>query len=73
MIQVVTTMSKVEEIERAITQLTPEDLASLRTWFAAYDAEVWDRQFAEDVQAGALDSLAEEALTDLRNGRTKDL
>ena len=66
-------MGNVEEIERAITQLAPEDLASLRAWFAVFDAEVWDREFEEDVQAGRLDSLAEEALTDLREGRTTDL
>jgi hypothetical protein len=67
------TMSKLDEIELAIAQLSRDDLASLRTWFAEFDVEVWDREFEEDVQAGRLDSLADEALNDLREGRCTDL
>jgi hypothetical protein len=66
-------MSKVEEIERAVAGLPPEDLAEFRSWFAAFDAEVWDREFEEDVRAGRLDALAEEALRDLDEGRCTDL
>ena len=36
-----------------------------RVWFAEFDAEVWDRQFEEDVAAGRLNSLAERALQHL--------
>ncbi|NEP78463.1 MAG: hypothetical protein F6K39_09890 [Okeania sp. SIO3B3] len=63
----------VEEIERAVSQLSPEELAVFRTWFAEFDAEAWDRQFETDVAAGKLDTLAEEALQDLREGRCTDL
>ena len=49
-------MSKVEEIERAIQQLSSDDLSEFRAWFATFDAEVWDREFDEDVQAGRLDA-----------------
>ena len=66
-------MSTVHEIEDAIRRLPPQDLATLRAWFAEYDAKVWDRQFEEDVAAGRLDALAEEALRDLREGRCTDL
>ncbi|NEN93592.1 MAG: hypothetical protein F6K48_33840 [Okeania sp. SIO3H1] len=59
----------VEEIERAVSQLSPEELAVFRAWFAEFDAEAWDRQFETDVAAGKLDTLAEEALQDLREGR----
>ena len=55
-------MSTLQDIERAITQLPREQLASLRTWFAEFDAKDWDEQFEEDVAAGRLDSLADEAL-----------
>ena len=37
------------------------------------DWEAWDRQLEEDVKAGKLDQLAEEALEDLRAGRCTDL
>lgn len=66
-------MSTVHEIEDAVRRLDPNDLAAFRAWFAEFDAEVWDRQFDEDVAAGRLDALAEEALRDLREGRCTDL
>ena len=66
-------MSTMQDIENAIRHLSPEDLAAFRAWFAAFDGEVWDRQFEDDVAAGRLDQLAEEALQDLREGRCTDL
>lgn len=66
-------MSTVHEIEQAIRTLGPQDLATLRDWFAAFDAEVWDRQLEQDVAAGRLDRFAEEALRDLDEGRCTDL
>ena len=66
-------MSGVLEIERAIQNLSRSDLTTFREWFLGFDAEAWDRQFAEDVIAGRLDALADEAISDLRGGRCKDL
>ncbi|HWE37262.1 MAG TPA: hypothetical protein VG406_11905 [Isosphaeraceae bacterium] len=66
-------MSTIQEIEDAIRRLPDADLAALRAWFAEFDAEAWDRQFEEDVAAGRLDALADEALADLRAGRCDDL
>lgn len=62
-------MSTVERIKEAIRQISPEELAAFRAWFAEFHAAVWDRQLEEDVAAGRLDQLAEEALRDLREGR----
>ena len=66
-------MSTVQEIERAIRQLPPEDLAALRTWFLEYDAQVWDERLERDAKSGLLDRFADEALTDLREGRCTEL
>jgi hypothetical protein len=66
-------MSTIQEIEDAIRMLPDEELAALRAWFAEFDAAAWDRQFEQDVAAGRLDALADEALTDLREGRCTDL
>ncbi|MCY7276076.1 MAG: hypothetical protein LH702_20635 [Phormidesmis sp. CAN_BIN44] len=66
-------MSNLQEIERAISQLSAEELANFRVWFAEFDAEIWDRQFEEDVAAGRLDSLAQRALQHLREGRCSAL
>jgi len=66
-------MSTIPEIERAIRELSPKDLAELRAWFAEYDAAAWDQQLERDAAAGKLDHLAKEALDDLRAGRCKEL
>jgi hypothetical protein len=66
-------MSNLQEIERAVSQLSAEELAAFRVWFAEFDAEIWDRQFEEDVATGRLDDLAKRALQHLREGRYTDL
>ena len=66
-------MSTVHEIEQAIRGLGPQDLAAFRDWFAAFDADAWDRQLEQDVAAGRLDRFAEEAKRDLKEGRCTDL
>jgi hypothetical protein len=62
-------VSKVEEIEDAIRGLSGPELDQFREWFAAYDAVAWDEQIERDAAAGRLDRFAEEALSDLREGR----
>ena len=66
-------MGTVENIKEAVRKLSLEELAAFRAWFAEFDAASWDREFEEDVAAGRLDQLAEEALRDLREGRCTDL
>jgi hypothetical protein len=66
------TMSTIEEIEDAVRRLSSKELATFRAWFAQFDAAAWDRQIEDDVAAGRLDALAEEALNDLREGRCTD-
>ncbi len=36
-------------------------------------ADAWDKQIEEDIEAGRLDRLGDKALEDLRAGRCKDL
>jgi hypothetical protein len=66
-------MNTIHDIEDAVRGLPRGDLAAFRAWFAEFDAEVWDRQIEEDVAAGRLDALADEALGDLRTGRCTDI
>ena len=58
-------MSAIEEIEEAVRGLSAQELAAFRAWFAEFDAAAWDRQIEQDIAAGRLDALAEEALDDL--------
>ena len=66
-------MTKVEAIEHQIRRLSPDEISALREWFAAFDAEAWDRQFESDVPAGKLDALAEKALKAHASGVTTKL
>ncbi len=36
-------------------------------------AEMWDKQFEDDVKTGKLDRFAEEALADFKTGRCKEI
>jgi hypothetical protein len=64
-------MGKIERLEQEIRALSAEELSELRRWFIEYDAEAWDREIEADVKSGKLDRLAEEALRDHAEGRTK--
>ena len=65
-------MTSVQAIEAAVEQLAPEQRAEFRAWFEAFDAREWDRQREQDLEAGRLDWLAEEALGDLTAGLCTD-
>jgi hypothetical protein len=65
-------MSTIQQIEDAIRQLSLEELAAFRAWFAEFDAEEWDRQFESDVAAGRLNWLIEGARQDVREERCTD-
>jgi hypothetical protein len=66
-------MSKVEDIEQEVRELTPSELAAFRRWFLEFDAQVWDGQIEEDIREGRLDKLADEALASHRAGKSKAL
>lgn len=62
-------MNTLKDVEQAIKQLSSDELAAFRAWFAEFDAEIWDRQFEENVAAGRLDRLGEKVLRHLQEGR----
>jgi hypothetical protein len=66
-------MTRLERIEQEVAELSPEELERFRAWFAAFDAEAWDREIERDARSGRLDSLADRALADHAAGRTKPL
>ncbi|MBI5235267.1 MAG: hypothetical protein HY886_03350 [Deltaproteobacteria bacterium] len=66
-------MTRIEQLEHEIQKLNRADLANFRNWFREYDANEWDRQIEEDVQAGKLDNLAKKALAAHKAGNTKKL
>jgi hypothetical protein len=66
-------MPTAEDIEKAIEQLAPRELARFRAWFEAFDARQFDDAIDRDVRAGKLDAHAEEALAAHRAGRSREL
>jgi len=66
-------MTRVEKLEQRVQKLSREELAAFRDWFRSYDSDEWDRQIEQDVRAGKLDSLADEAIAAHEAGRTKEL
>jgi len=66
-------MTKLEEIEAAVAQLSPADLKKLRAWLDELDERLFDEKIERDAKAGKLDALEARALEDFKAGRTKDL
>jgi hypothetical protein len=66
-------MITAEDIEKAIEQLAPRELARFRTWFEAFDAERFDAAIEHDARAGKLDAHADEALAAHRAGHSREL
>jgi len=52
-------MTKLEQIEKSVSELSPEEFERFSAWFEALQAERWDRDMAEDVANGTLDELAQ--------------
>jgi hypothetical protein len=66
-------MSTIEEIEKAVENLAPQELARFRAWFDNFDAARFDEKIERDVQSGKLDELAKQALAVHRNGGSREL
>ncbi|QWR77919.1 hypothetical protein [Candidatus Magnetomonas plexicatena] len=67
-------MSKVQEIEEAVSGLSQEELAQFRVWFEEkFDSAKWDAEFEHDAVSGRLDALAERAVSDFNNGNFREL
>ena len=55
-------MDKIGKIGREIREFSSAELVAFRKWFHDFDADAWDWQIEEDVQAGKLDARGEAAL-----------
>ena len=63
----------VEELETAVTRLSPDEFARFAEWFEEYQAQEWDRQIESDVRAGRLDAAGRAADADFEAGRVTPL
>jgi hypothetical protein len=65
-------MSRVEEIERAIQNLSLDEFAQIAQHVRALEQERWDAQLDRDASSGKLDFLIDEAREDRKQGRLRD-
>jgi hypothetical protein len=66
-------MSTVEDIEKAVVELPPDQLARFRAWFEAFDAARFDEKIERDAKAGNFDQLAEQAIANYGACRAREL
>jgi hypothetical protein len=66
-------MNTLEQIEQAVITLTDDDFRKLYTWMVEIDHQKWDQQIEADSERGVLDELANQAIAEYRQGRTKRL
>ena len=63
----------IEDLEKAVSKLSPDQFAKFRDWFEAFDAARFDQKIERDARAGKLDRLAEEALKAHRQGNAPEI
>jgi len=61
----------VQEIEKAIIQLSIQDFAKLVGWLDNYRAQLWDKQIEEDLKTGRLDALLAEVDAEYEAGLSR--
>ncbi len=61
------------DIEKAVAELPPRELAAFRAWFEAFEATRFDEAVERDSASGKLDRLADAAVVDYREGRAREL
>jgi hypothetical protein len=66
-------LKTVQEIERAIAALAPQQLAELYAWLDKYDSQPIDARIQSDLAAGRLDNAIARALDDEKNNRVQPL
>jgi hypothetical protein len=63
----------VQELEKAISQLSYEEFTRLAQWLDEYRAELWDRRIEADIRAGRLDESSRRADSEFEAGRCTPL
>ena len=66
-------LNTVQEIERAIDALTPQQIEELYLWLDRNHPQAIDAHLPSDLAAGRLDNAILRALDDEKNGRIQPL
>jgi hypothetical protein len=63
----------VPELEKAISELSAQELSTFAAWFEEYMADEWDKQIERDAAAGKFDKMNAKADEDFKAGRCTPL
>jgi len=63
-------MTKVEQLEQQIQELSSSEFAELRQWLLERDWDEWDEQIERDAASGKLDRLFADAREAHRQGKS---
>lgn len=63
----------IEQIEKAILNLSEQDFSKLRNWLLDLDYQQWDKQLEQDIIKGELDDIASEALAEFEAGDYQEM
>lgn len=66
-------MTNLDAIQKAISELSPEELTKLRAYLDELEADLWDAQIERDAKAGKLDKLIAKSRADFASGDVEDL
>jgi hypothetical protein len=63
----------IEDVEKAVAKLPPDQFAKFRAWFEEFEAARFDQKIERDANTGRLDRMADQAIDDFRKGRAREL
>ena len=66
-------MSELEQLEKKVAGLPPEELAQFREWFTEFDWQKWDEKIEVDLNSGKLDQFISDAMADYDAGKAREL
>lgn len=64
-------MSKLDDIQNLIHQLSKEEITRLREWFDEFEGDMWDQELDKNVQEKKLNVKASAAKKDFSEGKSK--
>ncbi|XZE33703.1 hypothetical protein SH501x_004498 [Pirellulaceae bacterium SH501] len=62
-----------DELKELVSQLPRVEFNEFREWFLRFEGEHWDEQLEIDIASGRLDSLAQVALKNFRDGLSESM
>ena len=62
-----------QDLQAAVSSLSPDELARFSAWFEEFLADQWDRQIEADILAGRFDAVGKRVDADFQAGRCTPL